>query len=487
MNSQELNELLQNNINNFEQQVKEEQVQQPNFDVQQHSVDAQMVMPMPRHLNSIPNLDTVQTNYDFDVCIPSDQSNNVVFSQQKLFIKMGSRMNINLSYREQQRGEELFLRAMIIFSKPAEMHLPVKRCANHRTPPNQDARAMASIIKVNDPKATYFGEEVGQTFQDRLSVVIPIENLNYDENGKVTQSVGLEFLCQNSCSSGINRKPASIVFTLENNNFHLLGKSAIEFKVCSCPKRDAEREKEPKPKQESNLPFPRGKRPRYSCPQPIIKPEPESESDSSNEHSANENTAFSLTTVTVKMPTELVPEFLKDGFNLVAGKMAEDRNRLPNIDHYEKCLKDIRKLRKRFEHWLIDEWQMARFHFILRFLHSFSPFTRLYRMLLGISHRAYAIFHKNQYKTTQMTLYIFFFLKNVNTPHPTRCLFFISQLWKLVKFFFLVFLIKKRNLVDVCMPFKLTRNKSFAPWTKIAQRMRAPKFKFKWLDALYFT
>lgn len=354
MDSQEFEEIFRNN---FKPQMKQEHImhqpqhafemQQP-FDVQMSVQHHHLNSVVPPHLNSIPSLDTITSAYEFDVCIPSDQSNNVVFSQSKLFIKMGSKMNISLSYREQQRGEDLYLRAMIIFSKPAEMHLPVKRCANHRTPNDADAKRMASIIKVNDPKAAYFGDESGQTFRERLSVVIPIENMNYDENGKVTKSVGLEFLCQNSCSSGINRKPASIVFTLENNSLKLLGKSAIEFKVCSCPKRDAEREREPKQtKSESSMPFPRGKRPKYSHPQPI-KPEPESDSDSSNENS-NENAVFAMTSVTVNLPTEVVSEFLKNAFNVVAGKMAEDNKRMANIDQYEKCLKDIKKLRKRFD------------------------------------------------------------------------------------------------------------------------------------------
>lgn len=349
MDSQDLAEMVTSMLAG---DMKQEPDQgQGNLQLQNH----QQLVP-PRHLSCIPNLDQIQSGYDFDLLVPPDQNNNVVFSQSKLFIKMGSRMTINLSYREQSRNEQLFLRAMIIFSKPAEMHLPVKRCANHRVLNQQNAepQMLSSILKINDPKAHYIGTEEGQTFQERLSVVIPIDNYNYDENGKIAQSVGLEFGCQNSCSSGINRRPTSIVFTLENQTYDLLGKSAIEFKVCSCPKRDSEREREPKRKMENNVPFPRGKRPKYNIPQKIVKPEPESESDSSNENAQNSVetvAAFATMSLTLTVPTEISKDVLKAAFNVIAGKMAEDNKQRPEIiPHYEKCLKDLKKLRRRFEH-----------------------------------------------------------------------------------------------------------------------------------------
>lgn len=316
----------------------------------QAQVQVQVPMNMPIHLDRNPTLEKVSSNYEFEVVVPPDT--NVVFNKEKLFIKMNAKMTIGVSYREQCRNEPLYLRSMIIFSKPAEMHLPVHRCANHRAP-NASQEMAANIIKINDPKALYVGSENGETFRERLSVVVPMETVTTDENGKVVQSVALEFGCQNSCSSGINRRPTSIVFTLENMNAELLGKSAIEFKVCSCPKRDAEREREPKRKHDSNEPFPRGKRPKYAHPQSQlqphqIKPEPDlSESDSSEVPANNEDQHFnfSMTTVpTFQMPTDLVPKLYEAAFNLVAGKMVELGTR---GQHLEGCLRNIKKLRKK--------------------------------------------------------------------------------------------------------------------------------------------
>lgn len=135
----------------------------------------------PDHFGSHPTLVPVSTNYAFDMTVQQEQS--VIFSQNKLFIKLGSKMTFSVSYREQMRNEPLFLRAMIVFSKPAEMHLAVKRCNNHRgTSTGPPTSALASIIRINNPKAMYCGVENGETFGDRLSVVMPLENGNFDED-----------------------------------------------------------------------------------------------------------------------------------------------------------------------------------------------------------------------------------------------------------------------------------------------------------------
>lgn len=310
--------------------------------------------PDLNHLTRIPNLEKIDTKYEFEVTVPPDNS-NVAFNREKLFIKMGTKMTINVAYNQQYRGEPLFVRAMLLFSKPAEMHLPVKRCANHRNgySGNETDEVLsreANIVKINDPKAVYVGKEIGETFGERLSILVPLESNQVDESGKHIQSIGLEFGCQNSCSSGINRRPVSIVFTLEAGSYELLGKSAIEFKVCSCPKRDAEREQtDRKRKNGSNEGFPRGKRPLYSSSQPLsqpIKPEPCSDSDDSIEHSI---TTIAVANHQFNFPTEMVPELLKTAFNMVAGKMADESKKGSISEQLEKTLKDIKKIRKKFD------------------------------------------------------------------------------------------------------------------------------------------
>lgn len=345
------------NVKQEVQQQAQQQVQQPL--IYQFEHHDQQGYQLPDHFGRNPTLVKVQSNYAFYVSVPSE----VVFSQNKLFIKMNSKMTFNVSYREQQKGERLFLRTMILFSKPAEMHLPVIRCRNHRQNHGNQSDAMsANIVKVNNAKAQYVGTEVGETFGDRLSVIIPLENGNFDEDGNITQMINIEFGCQSSCSSGINRRPTTLVFTLENGNYQLLGKGTQEFKVCSCPKRDAEREEKEKKelkRKGDTKPYPHGKKPKYERPEqkmqqpPLVKTEPESESDSngdnSNTHSLNG--VVPMSSVTVNLPTELVSAFLDSGFNIIAGRMQrmDAQQRTNSRKHYEKCMKDIAQMQKDFK------------------------------------------------------------------------------------------------------------------------------------------
>lgn len=293
------------------------------------------------HLNNVPDLSPIDLGFNFDVTMKGD-SNSWLFhaNLQKIFIKMNSAMTINISYNQ---GPGLFyLRAMILFDNPNEMHLPVKRCANHSImSSNNIIGDNKHILKCLQPYATYSGTEEGILFRDRLSVVVPIENARRDEDGNI--EITYEFACQNSCTSGINRKSTSVVFTLENEKFKVLGKKAVQFKVCSCPKRDAERESREKRKSTGHEDFPKGKRPKYAPSQNSsqnveIKTEPH-ELDVSTSPNA---LLPKPVTKTITMPdAESMNFMLECGFNKITGKMAIDKKTPP--EYYSKYAKAIRK------------------------------------------------------------------------------------------------------------------------------------------------
>lgn len=295
------------------------------------------------HLEQVPDLQTVDLGFNFDVTMNGD-NNNWLFNPnlQKIFIKMNAVMSINLTFNPPK--ETLFLRAMIIYSNVNEMHLPVKRCANHRM--NDNGANNDHILKCCNPHAHYTGNELGTLFKDRLAVVVPLATPKINDDGLASYSIGFEFACQNSCVSGINRKTTSIVFTLENQNFKILGKKAIQFKVCSCPKRDSDREMPQKRKPSGNESFPRGKKPKYTHTQTSnqypgeIKTEPEDFDSSETEHSDND-----LEMLKRYMPDrESLMYWLESGFNKVMGKMAEDKSKTP--DFYLEYAERMQKLRK---------------------------------------------------------------------------------------------------------------------------------------------
>lgn len=313
----------------------------------QPDTEAKAITYRPPHLDRTPDLQPIIKNeYDFDVIIPPDSSNCWVFKDQRLYIKIKTPITVNVSYFPTNHNERMFLRAMMIFSSPQEMHLPVHRCAHHCIPNVSEEQGM-NIMKSVHQSCQYNGHKDGTTFGDRLSVVIPID-YRIDENGKVTETFVYEFGCQNSCSTGINRKATSIVFTLEDMHCQLLGKRAIQVKVCSCPKRDSERDSASvKRKGDANNAFPRGKKPKLPNPimETVVKSEPEEPQspNSANEMSSQGNGIMELK---LQVPTDLAAHTLRIVHDAIAGKMASDRT--VNDDVYKKLLKDYRKKMQEF-------------------------------------------------------------------------------------------------------------------------------------------
>lgn len=74
-------------------------------------------------------------------------------------------------------------------------------------------------MKCYHPNAKYVGNENSQLFGERLSIVVDLGRpavQDVQENGTVNEVLMWEFLCQNSCATGMNRKSTAVIFTLEN-------------------------------------------------------------------------------------------------------------------------------------------------------------------------------------------------------------------------------------------------------------------------------
>lgn len=202
------------------------------------------------HLNKLPMLEEVHTAWMFDVQLHSENSgkSSYMYSSKlnKVFVKLGSAMNVYISYTTFDMNTDVFVRAMIVYSNHDDLNEPVKKCPNHKEqslgcPPE----IIPHILKCAVPETQYKGVENGVKFNERIAIVVPMKSLADNEPLK------LEFTCQNSCSGGMNRKMTSIVFTLEDQWERILGRKLMNFKVCSCPKRDKEKEEGSVPK---NLP-----------------------------------------------------------------------------------------------------------------------------------------------------------------------------------------------------------------------------------------
>lgn len=304
-----------------------------------------------QHVGRHPDLEPIRSIYNFETDVMNDNP-NIVFVDQKLFLKLNSTITINASYTPPPDNPQMFLRGMVVFSSSADMHLSVTRCANHRaTTPNMGPESYAkecNVMKIIHPRVKYMGSDTGTTYGDRLSIYIPLDGSLFDpETNRVTEAIRLEFGCQNSCSSGINRRQTSAVFTLEDSYGQLVGKAATQFKVCSCPKRDAERDNRDSKRKNSNDAFPRGKKPKFNTPAELrmmtIKTEPGSDMEA---NSPQEGPTNSLTTeVRLNMPTHLVPQLLQQAHQIIASEILDNNRNAPN-EELLTHLKGIEKLQK---------------------------------------------------------------------------------------------------------------------------------------------
>ena len=84
----------------------------------------------------------------------------------------------------------------------------------------------------------------------RMSVVVPYEE---PEVGDSRCLHVIKFMCLGSDVGGINRRPLKIIFTLENGNGSVLGRSLMDLRICSCPKRDRQQEEAKKRQRDQVL------------------------------------------------------------------------------------------------------------------------------------------------------------------------------------------------------------------------------------------
>lgn len=194
----------------------------------------------PPHFNQLPVLDHIENEWEFNMELNSESASKSswMYSSKlnKVFVKINTYLNVHPVFRVIDPSQMLYIRAMIVYSSTSELADPVKKCPNHRSQPNQDNPEHILRCEVKETK--YVGKETGKLFKDKLAILIPLNSIASNE------ALKLLFTCQNSCSGGMNRKMTCIVFTLENEDEEILGRHKMNFKVCSCPKRDKDKDEE---------------------------------------------------------------------------------------------------------------------------------------------------------------------------------------------------------------------------------------------------
>jgi hypothetical protein len=146
------------------------------------------------------------------------------------------------------------IRAMPVYVKPEHVQEVVKRCPNHATTKehNEHHSAPEHLVRCEHKLARYDEDPCSQ----RQSVVIPHEA---PQAGAEWVTNLYQFMCFSSCVGGLNRRPIQVIFTLEHDG-RVLGRQAVEVRICACPGRDrradevgtAPKKENPPPKRSPN-------------------------------------------------------------------------------------------------------------------------------------------------------------------------------------------------------------------------------------------
>ncbi|KFM80478.1 Cellular tumor antigen p53, partial [Stegodyphus mimosarum] len=119
-----------------------------------------------------------------------------------------------------------------MFSLPEHAFEIVKRCQIHAHEDKLKGNpAYEHVLQCMEKEAVYEKNSV----TGQCSVIVPYKELDGRDD---INTYMFKLTCFSSCSSGLNRRPFMIQFTLENNNV-ILGRQTLHVRVCASPLRDS--------------------------------------------------------------------------------------------------------------------------------------------------------------------------------------------------------------------------------------------------------
>ncbi|XP_053658080.1 cellular tumor antigen p53-like [Anopheles marshallii] len=210
----------------------------------------------PNHYKKTPILDEfIHPLQSFTVAIsgkPCSASSWCYSTElEKLFVKKKTPVTFDVSFSQPTEGT-LKLRVMLVYSNSQYAYNTITRCQDDISKDGaKDYQFKEHVVRCLNPEASYTGREDGVNFEDRLAVIVDLNNGAVNQQKLQTVPVSLEFLCQNSCPT-MERRATTLLFTAENEHGTLLGRKSICVKICSCPKRDMDKDEKKVTGRESN-------------------------------------------------------------------------------------------------------------------------------------------------------------------------------------------------------------------------------------------
>ncbi|XP_066256861.1 cellular tumor antigen p53 isoform X2 [Euwallacea similis] len=202
--------------------------------------------------------------YGFEVSVlPIYNSKNPwVYSVplNKVYMDMMQPFPIDITLKTPKKpNDKLFIRITPQYSAQNYAANPVCRCYQHDHHSDNTNKDIADhvrqhVIRCTNQAAYYLGDAKEK---QRLSVILPMGS---PQAGSESVREYLFFVCKSSCPiPGMNRRTLEVIFTLENEESRVLGRKALNVRICACPKRDKEKEEKEAGKSNHTSP-PKGKK-----------------------------------------------------------------------------------------------------------------------------------------------------------------------------------------------------------------------------------
>ncbi|KAG8192602.1 hypothetical protein JTE90_017169, partial [Oedothorax gibbosus] len=152
--------------------------------------------------------------------------------ERKLYINKDVPCPVNFSVSVPLLLPGALVRAMAVYTTPQHANESVRRCITHSMEEIEAHVFEAEhLIRSECPGAMYHQQENTK----RHSVTVPFEN---PPAGQCFSTYIYKFACRSSCAGGPNRRPLTLVFTLEQNNV-VIGRCSIHLRICANPARDS--------------------------------------------------------------------------------------------------------------------------------------------------------------------------------------------------------------------------------------------------------
>ncbi|XP_015176362.1 PREDICTED: cellular tumor antigen p53 [Polistes dominula] len=219
--------------------IRDEKFHDHNYSNQENILEDININQFNSRCDVIPSNEEFPGHLNFQLQLPNQNtSKHLMYSQilKKVYINMEQTLPIRFKWDPPVDG--LFLRTTMQFSLDQYKNDPVHRCHNHMAMTNnsnQDVNPgiVKHVVRCLEPASMY------EDNNDHLSVITPLRT---PQVGSQYVQLYFQFFCKNSCTSGMNRRPTELVFTLEDAMNGVLGRRKLLVRVCSCPKRDKEKE-----------------------------------------------------------------------------------------------------------------------------------------------------------------------------------------------------------------------------------------------------